>query len=331
MEVKRLGFINRLVIAVAKPKEYWKTVTQGGSKVIGFLAIVLVITTFCGFPLDYINMSISTNGFKDIISEHVPEFQISNGRLEMDDVYVLDQDNVYLYIDTNYDEFSYEDVAKFVDMGYYDDVLLMGAEKGFLYNDGKYQNINLTKIDTFKLDKSSLMGLIKVVNIFAVLAIIILYICIFIWYLFMSFIYSLIGQILKKSLGIGSEVTIGQVFLMAISAKVTMRLILALCKLINVDIPYFKLISFGVTLIYLYFGLKGLKENKMQGSNGTGANYTGEIYSMPLQQPYESSNGFNYTEQNYTNSVQPGNYYYPNQNVNPSEDKNVNQNWDENQ
>ncbi|WP_455716802.1 hypothetical protein [Anaerosporobacter sp.] len=50
---------------------------------------------------------------------------------------------------------------------------------------------------------------------------------------------------------------------------------------------------------------------------------------MPFQQPYQPSDGYSYTGQNYANPVQPGNYSYSNQNGTPSEDKNVNQNRDE--
>ncbi|WP_455718298.1 hypothetical protein [Anaerosporobacter sp.] len=59
------------------------------------------------------------------------------------------------------------------------------------------------------------------------------------------------------------------------------------------------------------------------------SNVVGEIYSMPFQQPYQPSDGYSYTGQNYANPVQPGNYSYSNQNGTPSEDKNVNQNRDE--
>ena len=262
MEEKKLGFIQRLVIAVAKPKEYWRTVVQGGGKVIKFLAILLVITTFCGFPLDYIKASIGTNGFKDIVEEYVPEFQFANGRLEMDEPYELDKEGVYIYIDTAYSSFSYDDLQQYIETGDYDEVILAGADGAVLYNDGEYQEGCFANLDGITFDKSSVMGLLKSVHIVAVIAIIFLYIGILLKYLFMSMIYALLGMILKNALGIHSEVTFGQIYIMAISAKVTMRIVLAITKLFDFNIPFFNGICLVVTLVYLYLGLAGIKEKR---------------------------------------------------------------------
>ena len=64
------------MIAIAKPKEYYRTISQGGGRVIGFIAIFLLFTTFCGFPLEYIKgykSNVNVNGNKRImeVAQHV--------------------------------------------------------------------------------------------------------------------------------------------------------------------------------------------------------------------------------------------------------------------
>ena len=79
---------------------------------IGFVTLLVLAATLLSFVS--VMVSFSSVDMEEIAAQ-MPEFTLENGRLYMDEDFMLDEGGVFVYMTEDIESFSYDDVDEIID------------------------------------------------------------------------------------------------------------------------------------------------------------------------------------------------------------------------
>ena len=207
------------------------------------------------------------------IQRNMPDFELKDGTLWVDEVVDLDAGTTYIYIDTDPDYVFYDadEIEDYLD-DYYQ-AILVDSEKIIVKNGGEMQGIYFSDLD-MDLDKDDLVELVPYFYVLVIIFMIFAYIWMTALFFFGVLFVALLGMIVASALNY--QITIGQLYLLGIYSRTLPLLIKALVSYLPVGIPFFWVINFGLSVFILAMVIRKMKDNEPQ--NPTGYNYSG--YTM---------------------------------------------------
>lgn len=273
MEFQKVGFFHQIAYAIAKPKKYTDLTKVSTGRLTGFVFLFILITTIVSFCLPLMVNEITGKGFGDIIENYVPDFEFKNGTLELyETTNVKENSNVFI-ADTSIESFSSEDLDSYPSR--YTSIVLISKTNMLIYNNGSINRFVFADYSGFHLTKEILLTFVPMVYGIIAFVTVILYLAYVAIYFLTSLLYSLIGMLMQKTIGI--NLPFGYLFRIAIYSKVTMLIIRTLLDMFGYGLPFKFYISVAVTCAYMMFALIAHKNDSSMQMN---------------QQPY--SNNYNY-------------------------------------
>ncbi|MCI8417198.1 MAG: DUF1189 domain-containing protein [Lachnospiraceae bacterium] len=267
--------------SVAKVSAYPRFLNNRKGKVFGYGVLLLLFYFILAYVIRALIFWIPEGGLGGALDRNVPDFELHNGILWVEETCYVDAGGSYLDIDTD----AYFDMSEAYSFSEkYQSVIIMDAEKIFLKSNGQIQAYWYTDFGDFDVSRADLKRWIPMIYVasilFAVLSYIFQVALFFFAVLFVALLGLLFNSILKANL------TFGQVYLLGIYSRTLSLGIKAIVKLLDIDIPFFWVINFGISLIYLYLAIKHAKmeNNKIAqqgGGYGSGMFYgTGGTYGQ---------------------------------------------------
>jgi len=235
------------------PTRYDRLMGVSTGSMIGFVTLLALIATVLSFTV--LAVGFSPNDVKEWV-EKLPDFEIRNGRLSIEEDFMYDGDGVFVYMTDDIEEFSYDDAAMIEAEGY-QNILLVGRDGLSIMQDGAYQQsdfigINISRgwfVDT----------LMPVMMVLIVLAYIIFFVGRVLWYFLCAAVYllfaMLIASIMKKRLPAGA------LFRTAVYSKVLMFVAAALLSafpFVHFSVPF--ILRAAVTVVFMGFAIAKLPE-----------------------------------------------------------------------
>lgn len=268
MESKKINFFNQIAYAIWKPKKYTDLTRVSTGRLTGFVFLFILILTFFSLCIPFIVNEITGRGLANIIENDIPDFEFTNGELELSKAINLKENNTIIVADTSVDYFSSEDISKYPSR--YTSITLISKTNMINYNAGRiipvafsdYKNIHLTKAII-----NSLVPFMYAVIAFVFVIVYLIYVGI---YFLASLIYALVGKLIQKKSGL--DLPFGYLFRIAIYSKVTMIIVRTLFEMFEYKLPGKFIISVAVTCVYMWFAI-ALHKNKESG--------------QIIQQPYQ--------------------------------------------
>lgn len=226
---------------------------------IGFVTLLVLVATLLSFAS--VMVSFSSIDMGEIASK-LPEFALEDGRLYMEEDFLFDEGNVFVYMTEGIDSFSYEDADEIADEGY-QNVMLVGRDRLSLMQNGEYQQLDFSDLgDSFALSREWIATKMAP---FIMVIIIVLYTVFFLWrilwYFLCAAVYLLFGMLIASVMN--KRVPTEALFRTAVYAKVLMFVVATVFDLIpflDLSVPF--LFRVVITTVFMGFAIAKLPDNR---------------------------------------------------------------------
>lgn len=306
METKKekFGFGRQWLAAVIKWKDYEKLTRVSGGKMVGFVALLILLCSLVQYIFPNAVDLMTGKEFlspeeTDILLKEVPSFSIKNGAFSIDSPVFMDQGNIFIYADDNIDYLGLSDLQDFVqDASYsYQSVLIVTRTNLLFYNQYKYQELVFSDLPSLSLtfNEAFLQKLRMLLYVIMIVALV--FVCLFSFglYFLYSLIYSLFGMIFNAVLN--GRLDFGEVYRASVYAKAGPACLFALLDMIfhfcraaglHPEIPFRFWLRSLLTLLILFFTIsltiKGRRSSQPAGGSGNPYQPAGGS-GNPYQQP----------------------------------------------
>lgn len=248
MNKTKFNFLQQIIYAVTKPTKYYQITKTSGGRLTGFIFLFVFITSlFTIVPLLY--YSVGPNGFTEYLNQDMPEFELSNGELNVAERFEKEDGRSYVLIDTDVNSFD----SDAVDEIYYS-VILLSKTNMVTYQNGRTQILKFSDFGDLHVDNSIMNVLNPLVYLVVFIVVIITYLAMVGFYFITALLYSLVGLIVSGATH--ATIKYSKIFKTAIYGKVTASILVALLSLIPLDIS--DIITTGLSILitcaYVVYG-----------------------------------------------------------------------------
>lgn len=277
-----MNIFKEMALSVYSYKSYKEFLQNKKSKVFGFgLMLVLIyfaVTTLIPFAVK----DIRNGGLKKQIEENVPDFELKDGVLWVDDVIEYDGGTTYLYIDTDPEYYFYDADEMAAYLYDYQTAVLMDSEKVIVKSNNEVVGAYFSDLD-FEFSKEALKGWVPYAYAILIAAYILAYLWMAAVFFFGVLFVALLGMIVASCMKY--QLTFGQLYLLGVYSRTLPLIIKAVLSFVPVGIPFFFVINFGLSLLIIGCAIQKMKEQNL---------------TQPLQ--FTSEGGSNETERDDNNS-----------------------------
>jgi len=270
-----MNIFKEMVLSVYSFKSYKEFLKNKKIKVFGFGLMLMLLYFLIAYAVPFVVSQIGPSNLTKLIEEEVPEFELSDGTLWVDDVIEYEMNDQYIYIDTDpyYVFYGAEEMKQYlVD---YRQAFLLDSEKIIAKSNGEVVELYYEDLG-WEFSKEKLIGWVPYIYIFMAM----LYAFVFVWitalFFFGVLFVALFGMIIASCMK--DKLTFGQLYLLGIYSRTLPLLIKAILSLLNIRVPFTLslIINLGLSLLYLGLAMQKMKE---------------QLPQQPLQ--YTSENGNN--------------------------------------
>ncbi len=272
MEAKGHNVFAELGLSCFSIESYQTIRKNGFGKRLLYHFILAVLLFGITFGIPYVRFLEETGGVQAYFEENVPDFQISSGgSLYMSRPFSVEEDRTLVQIDSDayYDYrkntfYKQDSAGNWTELGTtrkYDSVMLMDYEKIMIYTreDGFQE---MTWKDMVRVigpvNRQTLAdwcnSLIPFLGIF-------MFIGVFVGILWDAFISSLILWVIARIQG-GIVLPYMQLYTVSLYARTPFKLLLAICTVLNVTIPYAGLLALIATAVYSAIITNSIKKDE---------------------------------------------------------------------
>lgn len=256
-----MNVFKELVVSVYDFKSYKNFLKNRASKVFLAGLILMVVYFSLSVLVPFIRFQASTGGFVKIIEEYVPEFELSDGVLYVEEPIEYEENGMYVCVDTDPDTVFYDVGEIDYYISDYYQVILMDSEKVIVKDKGEISGIYFSDVD-FEFSKAELMNLVPYAYGITIGCMVIVFIFMTGAFFFGVLIVALLGMIVASCMKY--QLTFGQLYVLGVYARTLPILIKALCSLLPFSIPMFGIINFGLSVLYVVLAIQKMKEQDLQ-------------------------------------------------------------------
>lgn len=228
----------------------------------GMLVLTLYFAAIILIPLA--RFYVSPTGIKTGLEKWIPEFELKDGTLWIERPVEFDYGTTYAYVDTDTVLSDVYDMRQY--LRGYSSAILMDSQKMIIKNDGEVEQIYYTELTTDTWTRETLLEyllqLIPYLYTIIGIVVVVLYLFMAGAFFFGALILALLGMIVASCMKY--QLTFGQLYILAVYSKTLPLVIKALVWFLPFGIPFFWLISLGISLLYMSRAIGRLKEQQLE-------------------------------------------------------------------
>ncbi|MDE6016789.1 MAG: DUF1189 domain-containing protein [Acetatifactor sp.] len=240
------------------PPKYGCLAKVKTGSMIGFVTLFMLVITLISFVslgLEYI-----VGGGVESALDELPDFELRDGYFSIDEDYLYDEDDMFVYLTGYDDEFTYEDVRELNELGYRK-IILANRDKVSMLNNGEYQEYYFSQLGSgVEIDKDWIINsLMPVMWVCLAVIFVIFFVFRTLWYFLCAAIYLLIAMLI--ALVFQKKLSAGDLFRAAVYSRVPMfvvALLLSELPFVHFSIP--GIIRILITIVIMGFGVWSLPQ-----------------------------------------------------------------------
>lgn len=251
-----MNIFKEMGLSVYSYKSYVEFLKNKKGKVFGFgimLMVIYFIITMC-IPLIrfFGRESISTK-----IEKTVPDFELSDGELWVEDVILYDYKGTYVEIDTDAGSVlrDADDMQDFLDD--YVQVIMMDSEKIIVKNRGQVQQLYFSQLD-FEFTRKDLLLLVPYFYLFLVVFMAAAFLWMTAWFFVGVLFVTLISMIVASCMNM--KIPFGKLYILAVYSRTLPLIIKAAVSILPFGIPFFYVINFGLSVLIVGLALQKIRQ-----------------------------------------------------------------------
>lgn len=235
------------------PPKYGSLTKVKTGSMIGFVTLFMLVITLISFVA--LGMQYIAGGGVEEALDELPDFELSNGCFYIDEEFLYDEGDTFVFL-TDYDEvFTREDVRDLNEIGYRT-VLLVTRDKLCMLNNGEYQEYYFYQMgDSLELNKEWIVDtLMPVLWVFMAIGFVFFFVFRTLWYFACAAVYLLIALLI--SLVFQKKASAGDLFRTAVYAKVPMfvvALVFSVLPFVHFSVP--GVLRTLITIVIMGFGV----------------------------------------------------------------------------
>lgn len=250
-----MNVFKEMALSVYSYGSYRHFLKNKTGKVFGFGVLLMTFYFAVTMILPQIIGHGSILRLEENIREAVPDFELEDGILWVDDVVELDNGVSYIYVNTSRNYSADVTEAAFA-FQRYNSVIIMDAKKAVMKSDGKWQTLYYSDMDV-EFDREDLMDFVPWLYVFDAVFLLFAYIWMTAFFFFGVLFVALIGMIIASSMNF--RLTFGQLYLLGVYSRTLPLLIKALVSFLPFGVPFFWVLNFGLSAFILAMAIKKMK------------------------------------------------------------------------
>ncbi len=307
-----MNVFKEMAYSVAKPSAYPHFLKNKGGRIFGYGMLLMFFYFLLSVVIPVSVLHVQTGGFVHVIRDEIPDFELSHFGFWAEHPYSFENSSTCIRLDSD-QIFREEEIYRLA--RHYNKLIVIDQEKLIVKNNGQVQTLYFYMLDyDAYISKQDILFIIPMIY----LVLFLFGLFYFVWITALFFLgvllVSLPGLIINAVLK--TDLTFGQIFKLALYGRTLPLLfkgvVLRMLDMVvfNVTIPFFWVINFGVTLLYMFLAMKRVQEQRVeslryayqqpyQANPYPQGGYRQDIYQ---QNPYQQNTyGQDYQEQNKEN------------------------------
>lgn len=228
----------------------------------GVLVFTLYFAAVILIPLA--RVYVSPTGIKTGLEKWIPEFELKDGALWVERPVELDFGTTYVYVDTDTVLSDAYDMRQ--NLRGYSSAILMDSQKMIVKSDGEVEQIYYAELTTDFWTRETLLEyliqLVPYLYIIIGVVTVVIYLLMAGAFFFGAIILALLGMIVASCMKY--QLTFGQLYILAIYSKTLPLVIKAVISFFPFGIPFFWLISLGISLFYMSRAIDRLRQQQLK-------------------------------------------------------------------
>lgn len=247
-----MNVFSEMFFSITGVKHYPGFLKNNKDKVVLYVAIVVLIYSAIA-NANIIPTTTNVVSKLKIVIQNFPDFHLKSGKLQMEESFYYDKDNVLIVMESENGSFirkiSVADWRKA--LNHYDSVFVMDESAMLLKNDGKIKIYDYA--DNFQISRAWVYD-----NIYYIYGIVAVYLVYFytlslMRYFLTALLVALVGKVICSFAE--QKLTFWQLYLLSLYAKTLPLFIEGLLILINHDFIGFLIIAFAISCLYIGFAI----------------------------------------------------------------------------
>lgn len=269
---KAPNIFQQFAYAFVPPKYRSLAKVKTGSMIafVTVLVLVFALASLAKFAVSFFAM-----GDMEAILDEIPDFELSGGVFSIEEPYVLDEGDSFIWVTDEVYEFDYDDIRYLVNEEGYNQVVLIAQKGIYLYNNREYQELMFDDIRNVTFNKDWIANtLMPLIGVGVVIGYLLGFVFGTLWYFGCAAIYLLIAMLIAAIMS--RKLPAGGLFRAAVYSKVFMYVIVKVLGLLPlaVSIPFW--IRVLLTIVFLCFAVRFIEEPQPAAPGGYGG-YNGYI------------------------------------------------------
>lgn len=251
MEEKRtkFGFFRQIGTAVAKPKQYERFLPLSIGRVIIFVLVFTLITSFVGNHLVFVCSQIFGDSYKDMFKKYAPEFQLEDGILTvLSDPLHYDDGTTLVIVNSDTESFDEAEAQGYLDQGYMV-VYLFGRTNMIMASGEQISPYMYSELSKETLDKEGLYDYIPSLYLLYALSGFFNYLAALFFYFFGALLLMLVGGMIMSIWRV--RLSYGELFTFGVYSKVLFEIVAAVLGALGLMVPMRFFIGIITGFIYL--------------------------------------------------------------------------------
>lgn len=275
-----MNIFKEMGLSIFSFKTYQEFLKNKKSKVFGFGVVLMLIYFLLTMVAPFVSDMVVNGSLEEQIDDLLPDFELEDGYLWIDDVIEYDDGDIYVYIDTDPEYFFYSADEMKEYLYDYSQAILMDSEKIIIKDSGTVQELYYSDIGE-DFSKDDLLGIIPYLYAAIVICMVLAYIFMTAFFFFGVLFVALMGMIAASCMK--CDLTFGQLYLLGVYSRTLPLIIKAVLSLLSINLNIF--INFGISLAIVICAIRKMKKEQVQqplefnsgnnGENNYGGNFSG--------------------------------------------------------
>lgn len=250
---KAPNIFQQFVMAFIPPR-YGSLARVKTGSMIGFVTLLVLIATI----LSFVGMAVA---FGSVDWENqIPDFEITDGRLYIEEDFVYDNYGLFLYMTDDISSFDRKTAQDVASEGY-QNVILIGRDTLSVLQNGQYQEGDFRTMDSsIKISREWIVDtLLPVMMIFIAIGYIIVFVWRVLWYFLCAAVYMLFAMLIATCMK--KQVSSRALLRVAVYSKVLMFVVATLLSLVpfaSLSVPF--ILRVAITMGFMGFAITKLPE-----------------------------------------------------------------------
>lgn len=255
-EQEKIGIVDQIILAVAKPKQYYKLMSLKSGTVVLYTLLMAFLLMAMTYVIPLTGWLLSYGGFEGFLEKQIPDFTLKDGKLTMNQEIVIKVAGVSEFlVDTSKDKVTVKDLDDS-----YSQQILVSKSNMIIYSMGSASEVQFDQMKEVQFNKASLSQFVPILYGGAVIMAVVQLVLNFVQYIISAFLYGLIAM---AYVGLeGKNVTLGGATKAAIYAKTLAALVGAFNTVEGlVSEGIWSFVAMFLTMLLLLWGIRSKDAN----------------------------------------------------------------------